>query len=177
MNYLKFQTYVDGLSFCVSCHEFELDLILSICMVQDAGAADIRKAFRRLSLVLHPDKNSSPDADVQFRQVVNYLMFESHNHVLSSYDRCFAFCLQLVAVYDVIKDPVKRKYYDDILINGLPDWRSASYYYRRVRKMGLTELSIILFVIVTIGQYLVGWGSYLEKKLIVVCMQFGNHRL
>lgn len=61
-------------------------------MVQDAGAADIRKAFRRLSLVLHPDKNPAPDADVQFRQVVNCLMFESHDHVFSAYDRCFTFC-------------------------------------------------------------------------------------
>ncbi|XP_026282216.1 dnaJ homolog subfamily C member 1 [Frankliniella occidentalis] len=107
---------------------------------KDAGATEIRKAFRKLSLVLHPDKNSAPDADVKFRQ--------------------------LVAVYDVIKDPNKRKLYDDVLVNGLPDWKSAVYYYRRVRKMGLAEMSVILFVILTVGQYLVGWGSYLEKKFI-----------
>ena len=73
-------------------------------------------------------------------------------------------------MYDVIKDPAKRKLYDDVLVNGLPDWRSAVYYYRRVRKMGLAEMSVILFVIVTIGQYLVGWGSYLEKKFVAVCI-------
>ncbi|KAJ1527798.1 hypothetical protein ONE63_007749 [Megalurothrips usitatus] len=106
----------------------------------DAGSTEIRKAFRKLSLVLHPDKNQSPDADVKFRQ--------------------------LVAVYDVIKDPTKRKLYNEVLVNGLPDWRSAVYYYRRVRKMGLAELSIILFIILTIGQYLVGWASYLEKKFV-----------
>lgn len=107
---------------------------------KDAGATDIRKAFRKWSLVLHPDKNPAPDADVKFRQ--------------------------LVAVYDVIKDAAKRKMYDDILVNGLPDWRSAVYYFRRVRKMGLGEMSAILFIIISIGQYLVGWGSYLEKKFV-----------
>lgn len=69
----------------------------------------------------------------------------------------------------MIKDAAKRKLYDDVLVNGLPDWRSAVYYYRRVRKMGLAEMSVILFVILTIGQYLVGWGSYLEKKFVAVC--------
>lgn len=39
------------------------------------------------------------------------------------------------------------------------------YYYRRVRKMGMLELSIWLFVLFTIGQYLVGWASYFEKNL------------
>ncbi|XP_034248129.1 dnaJ homolog subfamily C member 1 [Thrips palmi] len=107
---------------------------------KDAGATEIRKAFRKLSLVLHPDKNPAADADVKFRQ--------------------------LVGVYDVIKDAAKRKMYDDILVNGLPDWRSAVYYFRRVRKMGLGEMSAILFIIITIGQYLVGWGSYLEQKFV-----------
>lgn len=51
--------------------------------LQDAKSAEIRKAFRSLSLVLHPDKNSAPDADVQFRN--------------------------LVSVYEVLKDSSKRE--------------------------------------------------------------------
>ncbi|XP_012282512.1 dnaJ homolog subfamily C member 1 [Orussus abietinus] len=105
---------------------------------QAANASEIRKAFRRLSLQLHPDKNPAEDAEQQFRH--------------------------LVAVYDVLKDPGKRELYDDVLVNGLPNWRSAVYYYRRVRKMGLLEMSVILFILTTIGQYLVAWAAYFEKR-------------
>ncbi|KAK7877627.1 hypothetical protein WMY93_031639 [Mugilogobius chulae] len=38
---------------------------------QDAPATDIKKAYRRLSLVLHPDKNKEPDAEVKFRQILD----------------------------------------------------------------------------------------------------------
>lgn len=105
---------------------------------QNANSSSIRKAFRQLSLQLHPDKNSAPNADVQFRN--------------------------LVSVYDVLKDSEKRKHYDNVLVNGLPNWRSAVYYYRHVRKMGLLEMSVILFIVITIGQYLVGWAAYFEKR-------------
>ncbi|XP_049859046.1 dnaJ homolog subfamily C member 1 [Schistocerca gregaria] len=105
---------------------------------QDADAAVIRKAYRRLSLQIHPDKNDAPDAEIKFRQ--------------------------LVAVYEVLRDQRKRALYDRVLENGLPDWKHAVYYYRRVRKMGLAEMSFILFVIVTVGQYIVAWAAYLEKK-------------
>lgn len=105
---------------------------------QDADATLIRKAYRRLSLQIHPDKNDAPDAEVKFRQ--------------------------LVAVYEVLRDQRKRALYDKVLENGLPDWKHAVYYYRRVRKMGLAEMSFILFVIVTVGQYIVAWAAYLEKK-------------
>lgn len=37
---------------------------------QNADASDIKKAFRRLSLVLHPDKSDAPDAEIKFRQVI-----------------------------------------------------------------------------------------------------------
>lgn len=107
----------------------------------DADQAAIKKAFRKLSLVLHPDKNDAPDAEIQFRQ--------------------------LVSVYDILKDPNKRRCYDEVLKNGLPDWKHAVYYYRRVRKMGLAEMTVILFVIVSISQYLIGWGSYIERKYTV----------
>ena len=44
------------------------------------------------------------------------------------------------------------------------------YYYRRVRKMGLLELTILLMVISCVGQYLFGVAVYVEKKLVVVSL-------
>lgn len=58
--------------------------------------------------------------------------------------------------------------YNEVLKNGLPNWKSALYYYRRVRKMGLAEMSFIVFMIVTIGQYIVAWAAYAEKKYTAV---------
>uniref|UniRef100_F7FCJ8 DnaJ homolog subfamily C member 1 n=1 Tax=Monodelphis domestica TaxID=13616 RepID=F7FCJ8_MONDO len=106
---------------------------------QDASSADIRKAYRKLSLTLHPDKNKDENAETQFRQ--------------------------LVAIYEVLKDDERRQRYDDILINGLPDWRQPVFYYRRVRKMSNAELAFLLFIILTVGHYAVVWSIYLEKQL------------
>ncbi|KAJ7322254.1 hypothetical protein JRQ81_018541 [Phrynocephalus forsythii] len=106
---------------------------------QDASSADIRKAYRKLSLILHPDKNKDENAETQFRQ--------------------------LVAIYEVLKDEERRQRYDDILINGLPDWRQPVFYYRRVRKMSNAELALLLFIILTVGHYAVVWSIYLEKQL------------
>ncbi|KAI6074504.1 DnaJ-like protein subfamily C member 1 [Aix galericulata] len=105
----------------------------------DASSADIRKAYRKLSLILHPDKNKDENAETQFRQ--------------------------LVAIYEILKDEERRQRYDDILINGLPDWRQPVFYYRRVRKMSNAELALLLFIILTVGHYAVVWSIYLEKQL------------
>ncbi|XP_049737836.1 dnaJ homolog subfamily C member 1 isoform X3 [Elephas maximus indicus] len=107
--------------------------------LKDASSADIRKAYRKLSLTLHPDKNRDENAETQFRQ--------------------------LVAIYEVLKDDERRQRYDDILINGLPDWRQPVFYYRRVRKMSNAELALLLFIILTVGHYAVVWSIYLEKQL------------
>ncbi|XP_063777646.1 dnaJ homolog subfamily C member 1 [Pseudophryne corroboree] len=106
---------------------------------QDATSADIRKAYRKLSLTLHPDKNKEENAETQFRE--------------------------LVAIYEVLKDEERRARYDDILVNGLPDWRQPVFYYRRVRKMSNAELALLLFIIFTVGHYAVVWSIYLEKQL------------
>ncbi|XP_066508510.1 dnaJ homolog subfamily C member 1-like [Hoplias malabaricus] len=106
---------------------------------QDASSSEIKKAYRRLSLVLHPDKNKDENAETQFRQ--------------------------LVAIYEVLKDEERRQRYDDILVNGLPDWRQPVFYYRRVRKMSNGELGFLLFLILTVGHYAVIWSIYLEKQL------------
>ncbi|XP_077415876.1 dnaJ homolog subfamily C member 1 [Vanacampus margaritifer] len=110
-----------------------------LALEQDASASEIKKAYRRLSLVLHPDKNKEDDAEMKFRQ--------------------------LVAIYEVLKDEERRRRYDDILVNGLPDWRQPVFYYRRVRKMSNSELAFLLFIIVTVGHYAVIWSIYLEKML------------
>lgn len=110
---------------------------------QDATGDEIKSSFKNLTRRLHPDKNKHEDTSEKFRN--------------------------LVSIYEVLKDVDKRKYYDEVLVNGLPNWRSAVYYYRHVRKMGLLESSVILFAIVTIGQYLVAWASYLETQYTLVC--------
>lgn len=104
--------------------------------------AEIKRAFRTLSIQIHPDKNPAADADVQFRN--------------------------LVSIYEVLKEPGKREKYNNVLKNGLPNWKSAIYYYRKARKVGLLEGALLLFVIITIGQYFVGWAVYLEKKYTMV---------
>lgn len=109
---------------------------------QDASLSEIKRAFRGLSIVLHPDKNDADDANEKFRN--------------------------LVSVYDVLKDSSKREKYDSVLKNGMPNWRSAVYYYRKARKMGLAESAILIFVITTICQYIVSWGVYMEKKYTMV---------
>ncbi|XP_042338239.1 dnaJ homolog subfamily C member 1-like, partial [Plectropomus leopardus] len=106
---------------------------------QDASSGEIKKAYRRLSLTLHPDRNKDENAETQFRQ--------------------------LVAIYEVLKDEERRRKYDDIMVNGLPDWRQPVFYYRRVRKMSNGELSVLVFLILTVGHYAVLWSIYLEKQL------------
>lgn len=104
--------------------------------------SEVKRAFRSLSIVLHPDKSAAEDADVQFRN--------------------------LVSVYEVLKDSGKREKYDGVLKNGLPNWRSAVYYFRKVRKMGLLEGALLIFIITTVGQYFVSWAVYIEKKYTMV---------
>lgn len=58
--------------------------------------------------------------------------------------------------------------YDRVLAEGLPDWRMPVFYYRRARKMGLVELSAVLALIMTIGQYMFGWAVYFERRLTLV---------
>jgi len=64
--------------------------------------------------------------------------------------------------------------YDEVLANGLPDWKQPVYYYRRVRKMGLLELAILLTVILTTGHIITLWSIYLERRFEKVGTLFVN---
>eukprot|EP00092_Neocalanus_flemingeri_P004320 GFUD01004644.1.p1 GENE.GFUD01004644.1~~GFUD01004644.1.p1 ORF type:complete len:509 (-),score=206.05 GFUD01004644.1:166-1530(-) len=108
---------------------------------QSATTADVRKAYKKMALVLHPDKNDSPDAEVQFRQ--------------------------LAAIYEVLKDKTTREMYDKVLVEGLPNWKNPAFYFRRMRKIGLAEGLLYLIVIVTGIQYCVNWAAYYERKFTI----------
>jgi len=58
--------------------------------------------------------------------------------------------------------------YEDVLKNGLPNWRNPIYYYRKYRKMGTLEISIIIALIATIGHYLAWLAAYAEKYVEMV---------
>ncbi|XP_055615683.1 uncharacterized protein F54F2.9 [Toxorhynchites rutilus septentrionalis] len=105
---------------------------------QNATSQEIKRAFRTLSVVLHPDKSDAEDANIKFRN--------------------------LVSVYEILKDSGKREIYDKVLKEGLPNWKSALYYYRRVRKVGLAEGAAILLIVATVMQYFIAWAAYAEKK-------------
>lgn len=106
---------------------------------KDAEISSIKKAYRRLSMEWHPDRNSDAKAEEQFRKIA--------------------------AIYEVLKSHDLREEYDRILENGLPDWRQPVFYYRRARKLSWFEGVVILVIISSIGHYFMLWGAYIDKYL------------
>eukprot|EP00892_Ulva_mutabilis_P004988 jgi/Ulvmu1/2861/UM146_0003.1 len=64
----------------------DVSLYEIIGLQEGASNEEIKKAYRKRALLLHPDKNSAPDAQDKFQQ--------------------------LQKVYNVLSDPDKRKIYD-----------------------------------------------------------------
>ena len=45
-------------------------------LTQEATTSEVRKAYRKLSLVLHPDKNDAEDAEIKFRWFVTFILWK-----------------------------------------------------------------------------------------------------
>ncbi|XP_065183489.1 dnaJ homolog subfamily C member 1-like [Sycon ciliatum] len=104
---------------------------------QDASSAEIRRAYRKQSLVFHPDKNHEEGAELKFRQIA--------------------------AVAEILRDEEKRAIYNRVLVEGLPNWQQPVYYYRQVRRMGTAELLLAVGIISTVVHYGFLCAVFLEQ--------------
>jgi molecular chaperone DnaJ len=69
------------------------DLYEVLGVSRDAPAAEVKRAFRRLAMEYHPDRNKEPDAETRFKEVN--------------------------AAYEVLSDPEKRSRYDRFGLAGV----------------------------------------------------------
>ncbi|KAI7851981.1 DnaJ domain-containing protein [Circinella umbellata] len=105
-------------------------------------ASDINKAYRKLSLRLHPDKNKK---DAQAREK-------------------FARLGKIVAI---LRDSAKRERYDHFYKNGVPRWRGTGYYYARFRP-GLGTVVVFLMLVSGGMQYIAGCINYYQEKKKII---------
>ncbi len=62
------------------------DFYTLLDVARDCSEADVKKAYRKLAMEYHPDRNSSPDAEARFKEITE--------------------------AYEVLRDPQKRAAYD-----------------------------------------------------------------
>ncbi|KAI8329411.1 DnaJ domain-containing protein [Chlamydoabsidia padenii] len=107
-----------------------------------ATQAEVSKAYRKLSIQLHPDKNKQdPNAEERFAR--------------------------LGKVAAILRNKATRERYNHFYKNGVPRWRGTGYYYARFRP-GVGSVIVFIMVLVAGMQYMAKWiNFYQEKKKIL----------
>ncbi|KAG7096863.1 hypothetical protein E1B28_004271 [Marasmius oreades] len=98
-----------------------------------ASTTEIAKAYRKLSMQLHPDKNLGKNVHERFAR--------------------------LGVVATILRNPESRKRYDFFYKNGVPKWRGTGYYYSRFRP-GLGTVAVFLILLTSSLQYVVQRMTY-----------------
>ncbi|KAI8381056.1 DnaJ domain-containing protein [Radiomyces spectabilis] len=104
----------------------------------NASPNDIGKAYRKMSLKLHPDKNKS-DKKAKER---------------------FA---RLGKIAAILRNPASRERYNFFYKNGVPRWRGTGYLYQRFRP-GVGFVLGFLFVVIAAMQYMTRWIIHYREK-------------
>ncbi|SCV72499.1 BQ2448_4036 [Microbotryum intermedium] len=115
-------------------------------VTKSANEKDITKAYRKLSLELHPDKNGD-DKVVADR---------------------FA---RLGTIVGILRDAEKRKRYDFFYDNGVPKWRGTGYYYSRWRPGFGTVVTSLLVFSCFVHYFILVVSYYVSKMRIKVFHQ------
>ncbi|KAI8814642.1 DnaJ domain-containing protein [Cladochytrium replicatum] len=98
-----------------------------------ASASELNKAYRKISLAVHPDKNPDPEAGKLYQI--------------------------LTGVISVLKDTESREKYDYHLKNGIPRWRGTGYYYQRYRP-GFFVITVFILACISFVQFASAWAIY-----------------
>ncbi len=61
--------FVLNVSHVLQVEEVNQNFYEYLAIPSDATTSEVKKAYRRLSLVLHPDRNDADDAELKFRCV------------------------------------------------------------------------------------------------------------
>lgn len=85
----KMRKFEIVLSFCclvLLCHGAQKDYYDVLEVEKDASTKEIKKAFRKLALKYHPDKNSDPNANEKFRDIAEAYKVLSDEEQRRKYD-------------------------------------------------------------------------------------------
>ncbi|KAI9208977.1 uncharacterized protein BJ171DRAFT_488011 [Polychytrium aggregatum] len=102
----------------------------------DAKPSEIGKAYRKISLGIHPDKNPSEE---------DRKLYEL-----------------LTSIASTLKDSEERERYDRYLQKGFPTWRGTGYYYNHW-KPGFVTLSLLAISGISIVQYITKVYYYYQE--------------
>ena len=74
---------------------------------KDASEQDIKRAYRKLALKYHPDKNSAPDAEEKFKVTISRNNQSSNKSQIWKIYKCLFFkCLVLLYLYVYIHSKI-----------------------------------------------------------------------
>ncbi|CAM6097569.1 unnamed protein product [Calypogeia fissa] len=118
----------------IYCDEDDCYDLLGV--TQASTPSDIKKAYYKLSLKLHPDKNPDPEAKKQFIKVAN--------------------------AYEILSDEVKREQYDYAIAHPEEVFYNTARYYQAYYgpQADLRAVLVGLLVVLSGFQYLNQWTHY-----------------
>lgn len=83
---VKALEYSDNLDFSFTCTDRCKDYYEVLNVTKEATDSEIKKSYKKLALVLHPDKNPAPGADEAFKAVGNAMAILTDAEKRKSYD-------------------------------------------------------------------------------------------
>ncbi|XP_057833340.1 dnaJ protein ERDJ7 isoform X2 [Cryptomeria japonica] len=137
---LVFCAFIVPHTSAIYCEEDDCYDLLGV--TQFAGSAEIKKAYYKLSLKYHPDKNPDPEARKLFVKIAN--------------------------AYEILKDEATREQYDYAIAHPEEVFYNTARYYQAYygHKTDLRAVLGGLLLVLSGFQYLNQWTRYKQESLV-----------